>query len=282
MDWKNDEVFKLLIEKGKLNGSLTYDEVNQALPEGTSDGDRLAEILEYLEQAGINIIDEAEAGETTTDQASVTEEVLVADANKCRLGGEQFWFANESATTERSDASEFAGIPLCGINGLHGPHRMTDDENRLRINRVTLRQFFDDLADRWPATHETQTTAWSNKQPATLFAEFHDLTVAITLEKQVFRAAGPVQRHYDGDGFVGGQTHGNEQPGGSSGFAVGDGEVKLAGAINGEKILSGLTLFDHGCEFGGEFDRRDVGFKNHSAGDIGQELDTILRGREFE
>ena len=80
MDWKNDEVFKLLIEKGKLNGSLTYDEVNQALPEGTSDGDRLAEILEYLEQAGINIIDEAEAGETTTDTASVTEEVLVADA----------------------------------------------------------------------------------------------------------------------------------------------------------------------------------------------------------
>ncbi len=80
MDWKNDEVFKLLIEKGKQNGSLTYDEVNLALPEGTSDGDRLAEILEYLEQAGINIIDEAEAGETTTDTASVTEEVLVADA----------------------------------------------------------------------------------------------------------------------------------------------------------------------------------------------------------
>ncbi len=80
MDWKNDEVFKLLIEKGKLNGSLTYDEVNLALPEGTSDGDRLAEILEYLEQTGINIIDEAEAGETTTDTASVTEEVLVADA----------------------------------------------------------------------------------------------------------------------------------------------------------------------------------------------------------
>ena len=43
MDQKTDDVLKVLIEKGKLTGSLTYDEVNQALPEGTSDGDRSEE-----------------------------------------------------------------------------------------------------------------------------------------------------------------------------------------------------------------------------------------------
>ena len=32
MDWKNDEVLKTLIEKAKQTGSLTYDEVNAALP----------------------------------------------------------------------------------------------------------------------------------------------------------------------------------------------------------------------------------------------------------
>ncbi len=80
MDQKTDDVLKVLIEKGKLTGSLTYDEVNQALPEGTSDGDRLAEILELLESHGINLIDEADAAAGTTDTANIAEEVLAAEA----------------------------------------------------------------------------------------------------------------------------------------------------------------------------------------------------------
>jgi RNA polymerase primary sigma factor len=80
MDQKIDDVLKMLIEKGKQTGSLTYDEVNQALPEGTSDGDRLAEILEQLETHGINIIDEAD-GETAAGEATtLAEEVLAAEA----------------------------------------------------------------------------------------------------------------------------------------------------------------------------------------------------------
>ena len=47
MDWKNDEVLKALLEKGKQTGSLTFDEVNQALPE-LSEPDRLMEITEFL------------------------------------------------------------------------------------------------------------------------------------------------------------------------------------------------------------------------------------------
>ena len=35
MDWKSDEAIKVLIERGKQTGSLTYDEVNTALPEGS-------------------------------------------------------------------------------------------------------------------------------------------------------------------------------------------------------------------------------------------------------
>ncbi|HSQ54898.1 MAG TPA: RNA polymerase sigma factor RpoD [Gemmata sp.] len=57
MDWKNDEVLKALLEKGKQTGSLTFDEVNQALPE-LSEPDRLAEITEFLlDQHGIQLID---------------------------------------------------------------------------------------------------------------------------------------------------------------------------------------------------------------------------------
>ncbi|MGL6074080.1 MAG: RNA polymerase sigma factor RpoD [Fimbriiglobus sp.] len=81
MDQKIDDILKILIEKGKQTGSLTYDEVNQALPEGTSDSDRLAEILEQIEQHGISIIDEADAEETSAaDGANLVEEVLAAEA----------------------------------------------------------------------------------------------------------------------------------------------------------------------------------------------------------
>lgn len=76
MDWKNDEALKALIEKGKQTGSLTYDEVNQALPE-TSEPDRLPDLLELLEQQGITLI-EAEDAEDE-GEAAVAEEALLAE-----------------------------------------------------------------------------------------------------------------------------------------------------------------------------------------------------------
>ena len=60
MEKTTDDLLKALIERGKQTGSLTFDEVNTALPEGTSDPGRLEDILEQLEQNGVNVIDEAE------------------------------------------------------------------------------------------------------------------------------------------------------------------------------------------------------------------------------
>ena len=52
MDWQNDEAIKALIEKGKESGSLTYDELATALPEGVNDSDRLQDVLELLCRLG--------------------------------------------------------------------------------------------------------------------------------------------------------------------------------------------------------------------------------------
>ncbi len=79
MDGNIEGILKALIEKGKQNGSLTYDEVNAALPEGQSEPDRLQDILEQLEQQGISLIDEAEGEELDADVAAVAEELLAAD-----------------------------------------------------------------------------------------------------------------------------------------------------------------------------------------------------------
>ena len=79
MDWKNDEVLKTLIEKGKESGSLTYDDLNAALPEGAPDPDRLQDILELLDKNGISVIDADEAEEADEVPVAIAEEALTPD-----------------------------------------------------------------------------------------------------------------------------------------------------------------------------------------------------------
>ena len=81
MDWKTDETLLALLKRGKETGSLTYDEVNAALPEGSPgvpESDRLEGVLELLEQNGISLIDEADTEEREETQ-DVLAEVVVAD-----------------------------------------------------------------------------------------------------------------------------------------------------------------------------------------------------------
>ncbi len=72
MDFKNDPIIKKLIEKGKQTGSLTYDEVNEALPE-MSEPERLSEIQEYIESHGITYVD-------SDDEIEVVPAAKVEDA----------------------------------------------------------------------------------------------------------------------------------------------------------------------------------------------------------
>ena len=78
MTWKANEALKTLIEKGKQSGSLTYDEVNAALPE-SAESDRLPELLELLESQGITLI-EAEDAEEETPAPKVEERPVVEAA----------------------------------------------------------------------------------------------------------------------------------------------------------------------------------------------------------
>jgi RNA polymerase primary sigma factor len=79
MDWKNDEVLKTLFEKGKQTGSLTFDEVNQALPE-LAEPDRLAEITEFLDQNGISLIDGDEGEDAEEAPVNLADEILADSA----------------------------------------------------------------------------------------------------------------------------------------------------------------------------------------------------------
>ena len=76
MDWKNDEMLVALLKRGKDSGSLTYDDLNAALPEGAPYPDRLQDILELLDQNGISVIDGEDTEDHEESPAAVTEELL--------------------------------------------------------------------------------------------------------------------------------------------------------------------------------------------------------------
>jgi RNA polymerase primary sigma factor len=76
---RTEDTLATLIERGKRSGSLTYDQVNAALPEGVHDPERLNDILEQLEANGINVIDEDEAAEAVEARAVADAAVVRED-----------------------------------------------------------------------------------------------------------------------------------------------------------------------------------------------------------
>src|SRR5947209_16793390 len=78
MDLKSDESLKALIELGKRNSYLTWDQVNAQIPPDTVEPERLDSILELLDQHGISIIeeDQAEDRAARTNTEQETEETI--------------------------------------------------------------------------------------------------------------------------------------------------------------------------------------------------------------
>ncbi len=63
MDLKLDDGLKALLESGKEKGFLTYDQVNEHLPDDAVNPEKLDQLLMVLEEQGIELIDESEAEE---------------------------------------------------------------------------------------------------------------------------------------------------------------------------------------------------------------------------
>jgi RNA polymerase primary sigma factor len=72
---KIDEGLKALLESGKEKGYLTYDQVNEYLPDDAVNPEKLDQLLVILEEQGIELIDDAEADERA-DTPAITEEEL--------------------------------------------------------------------------------------------------------------------------------------------------------------------------------------------------------------
>ena len=59
----NDASIKKVIARAKKRGYITYDQLNEALPQGEMSSDQIEDISAALSEMGINIVDNEEAGE---------------------------------------------------------------------------------------------------------------------------------------------------------------------------------------------------------------------------
>src|SRR5579884_89179 len=74
---KIDDGLKALLESGKEKGFLTYDQVNDHLPDDDANPEKIDQILILLEEAGIELIEEAEAEDRLEASGAGDEETRI-------------------------------------------------------------------------------------------------------------------------------------------------------------------------------------------------------------
>ena len=75
MDQRFDPATRVLLERGRKKGFVTYEEMNQILPDDVVSGENIDGILNLLEEQGVDLIDESEAPESEREKKPVRAEV---------------------------------------------------------------------------------------------------------------------------------------------------------------------------------------------------------------
>ncbi|RIA36702.1 RNA polymerase RpoD-like sigma 70 subunit [Hephaestia caeni] len=76
----NDASIKKLFARAKKRGYLTYDELNEALPQDQMSSDQLEDVMSAINEMGINIVENEEAGEDGEPDKNDDDEVEAVDA----------------------------------------------------------------------------------------------------------------------------------------------------------------------------------------------------------
>ncbi len=96
----NEASVKKLIAKAKKKGYVTYDELNDALPQGEMSSDQIEDIQSALSDMGVQIVESDEEAEAAAEEASEVEEISTDD-KKAKAAAKPA--AKKAATGERTD-----------------------------------------------------------------------------------------------------------------------------------------------------------------------------------
>jgi RNA polymerase primary sigma factor len=97
----NDASVKKMLARAKKRGYITYDQLNEALPQDQLSSDQLEDAMAALNEMGINIVENEEAGEDgeTEERADDTEEAETTD----EAGADTALPEKKKETVDRTD-----------------------------------------------------------------------------------------------------------------------------------------------------------------------------------
>src|SRR6478672_1521864 len=83
----NDASIKKLIARAKKRGVVTYEELNEALPQDQMSSEQIEDIMSALNDMGINVVDTAEGGEDEDDKEDEPEPAAEDEVDPLDDGG---------------------------------------------------------------------------------------------------------------------------------------------------------------------------------------------------
>ncbi|MFB0872374.1 MULTISPECIES: RNA polymerase sigma factor RpoD [unclassified Sphingobium] len=99
----NEASVKKLIARAKKRGYLTYDELNDALPQDQMSTDQIEDIMAALNEMGVNIVENEEASEDGEDQREREEADDAEDDSGDEDGGPKLVTEKKKETVDRTD-----------------------------------------------------------------------------------------------------------------------------------------------------------------------------------
>ncbi|MEA2999370.1 MAG: polymerase primary sigma factor [Sphingomonadales bacterium] len=97
----NDASVKKLIARAKKRGYITYDELNDALPQDQMASEQIEDIMSNLNEMGINVVESEEADEE--EEGAAEPEVDTAEDPGDGSDGERFIIEKKKETVDRTD-----------------------------------------------------------------------------------------------------------------------------------------------------------------------------------
>ncbi|WP_309601425.1 RNA polymerase sigma factor region1.1 domain-containing protein, partial [Sphingomonas sp.] len=71
----NDVAIKKLLARAKKRGVITYDELNEALPQDQMSSEQIEDVMSAISEMGVNIVEAAEASDDDEDEKEQEDEV---------------------------------------------------------------------------------------------------------------------------------------------------------------------------------------------------------------
>ena len=78
----NDASIKKLVARAKKRGYITYDQLNEALPQEQMSSDQLEDVMSALNEMGVNIVENEDAGEDADAEDQAEEEIESVDSGE--------------------------------------------------------------------------------------------------------------------------------------------------------------------------------------------------------